>query len=57
MVTRHGKDLDMTLTSGISRRRFLQGMTAAGLAGPAIITSSLWSKPNGKPKDTLRSSV
>jgi len=45
MVTRHGKDLDMTLTSRISRRRFLQGMTAAGLAGPAIITSSLWSKP------------
>jgi hypothetical protein len=42
----------MTHTSRVSRRRFLQGAAAAGLAGPAIITSSLWSKPNGKPNES-----
>jgi predicted dehydrogenase len=43
----------MTSSTRLSRRRFLQNMTAAGLAGPAIVTSSLWGKPNAKPNDRL----
>jgi predicted dehydrogenase len=43
----------MTRTSRFSRRRFLQGITAAGLAGPVMITSSLWGKANGKPNNRI----